>query len=83
MANSSTANSAPTALTLQVRRRTGAPCSVHSSSPGGLRWPWPSAMATYRGGEPRQQQQRGDGVQRLVEGEGVVDGRRGAQVPGC
>jgi hypothetical protein len=34
-------------------------------------------------GEARQQQHHGDGVQRLVEGERVVDGRRGAQVPGC
>jgi hypothetical protein len=33
-------------------------------------------------GEPGQQQQCGDGVQRLVEGERVVDGRRGAQVAG-
>jgi hypothetical protein len=31
-------------------------------------------------GEARQQQHDGDGVQRLVKGERVVDGRRGAQV---
>jgi hypothetical protein len=34
-------------------------------------------------GEARQQQHDGDGMQRLVEGERVVDGRRGAQVAGC
>jgi hypothetical protein len=35
-------------------------------------------------GEPgQQQQQRGDSVQRLVEGERVVDGRRSAQTVGC
>lgn len=34
-------------------------------------------------GEASQQQDDGDGVQRLVEGEGVVDGGCSAQVPGC
>jgi hypothetical protein len=34
-------------------------------------------------GEAGQQQHDGDGVQRLVEGERVVDGRCGAQVTGC
>jgi hypothetical protein len=34
-------------------------------------------------GEAGQQQHSGNGMQRLVKGERVVDGRRGAQVPGC
>jgi hypothetical protein len=34
-------------------------------------------------GETRQQQHDSDGVQRLVEGERVVNGRGGAQVPRC
>jgi hypothetical protein len=33
--------------------------------------------------EARQQQHDGDGVQRLVESERVVDGRCGAQVARC
>lgn len=49
-ANSSTANRAPTALTLHALLRRGAPASVHISSPGGLVLPSPRGMATYLGG---------------------------------
>lgn len=34
-------------------------------------------------GQAGEQQDDGEGVQRLVEGERVVDGRRGAQVARC
>ena len=49
---------------------------------------WCGAVAVSPGlncddGEARQQQHDGDGVQRLVQGERVVDGRRGAEVSGC
>jgi hypothetical protein len=53
--------------------------------PGRRRWLRGAAPPGFNGddGEACQQQHDGDSVQRLVEGERVVDGRRGAQVAGC
>jgi hypothetical protein len=52
---------------------------------GRRRWLRAATCPGFNGdnGQARQQQHDGDGVQRLVKGERVVDGRCGAQVSRC